>query len=182
MKSLTMCIQKIASKGRLLVFAAAVVVSIAPIVASGGAVHADFVASLCASGGQACLNAWNGGPAVKVYQPSQSPNSGFEWITAADSRYVNVLYTNNLGNPLCVGDLNNDPGDAHAGLVNCGAGALGWGANFEKWPCVDSRGISGVSFRSAHWSNGSNGAWLGPNGTTNGSWFFNNKPSQYCFT
>ncbi len=142
----------------------------------------------CATtGGTACLNAWSGGPWVN------DSTTGFE---SGDNHQNFVLSAvdNASGNPTgnyqlvfagandswagqCIGDANNNSGYADTSLDGCGngtGGGSGWGTNFTV-------GTSGCPsgemwFHNNHWN-----GYLGPGGSANGSHFYLNKPTPYCF-
>lgn len=118
-----------------------------------------------------CLNAWNGGPFVNVYAggPSGTPNNYF----SDNCTFNNPCHIQDAGvnqsEGLCVGDAGNSPGAADTGLVGC----TGWGTNFEAMNCAGA----GVAFYNVHW-----GGYLGPpSGAVNGSHWYLNKPTAYCF-
>jgi hypothetical protein len=77
----------------------------------------------------------------------------------------------------CIGDAYNNSGDADVSLDGCGngtGGGSGWGTNFTV-------GTSGCPagemwFHNNHWN-----GYLGPGGSANGSHFYLNKPTPYCF-
>lgn len=132
--------------------------------------------------GCAYPNAWNGGPWVKVFNVS-AVNNDFTVIQNPQSGFQMLKRTNGTGGNACVGDANNDSGDARASLDSCGSPVgvgNGWGTDFlisSGAPC----GTGQWWFRNVHWS-GVDGAFLGPeNNFSNGSYFYLNKPAAYCF-
>jgi len=133
------------------------------------------------NGGNACLNAWSGGPWVKVYTggfENRDSNEEFSEIVDNNTGWNELEFTgagNNHG--LCIGDAGNSPGNADTALVGCGSTTTdaGWGTNFR----IGTTGCSAGQewFRNVHWN-----GYLGPpNNWVNGSHFYLNKPTPYCF-
>jgi hypothetical protein len=127
----------------------------------------------------AWINAWNGGPFVKVYSSGGVANNDFQLINNAggwELEFQNSGY--------CVGDAYNDQNNDATSLNSCGGvygGSAGWGTLFDvSQPC----GKGSYAFRNRHWSSltGTN-AYLGPpNGWVNGSEFYlNNENLADCF-
>jgi hypothetical protein len=78
----------------------------------------------------------------------------------------------------CIGDSNNNPNLADAGLVACGtaSGNGGWGTNLAY-------GTNGCPSGEAYFFDSHWGGYLGPaNVGVNGSQFYLNKPTPYCFS
>ena len=131
----------------------------------------------------AFINAWGGGPWVKVYT-DYAVNNDFTVIQDTQSGYQMIKRTNGTGGNACIGDANNDPNDARTSLDSCGSPVgvgNGWGTDFlisSGYPCAAGQWW----FRNVHWS-GVDGAYLGPpNNFVNGSYFYLNKPvAAYCF-
>jgi hypothetical protein len=133
------------------------------------------------NGGYACLNAWGGGPFVNVYRDgveSTDTHQDFAIIYNEATGYYELAYAGSEGDSgQCIGDSNNNPNLADAGLVPCGtaSGNQGWGTNMT-W------GTSGCPAHEAwfydyHWN-----GYLGPpDNYVNGSHFFLNKPGALCF-
>lgn len=140
------------------------------------AAHAASGNFWCIETADWCLNAWNGGPFVKVYNSNGGTNNYFTDINSATLGYANMEDTGD-GNyaGYCIGDYNNNANDARAGLVGgCGASNIGWGGNMGTQFCANN---TGVEFWDAHWN-----GWLGPeNSNGNGTQFYLNKPNPYCF-
>jgi hypothetical protein len=136
--------------------------------------------------GTACLNAWGGGPYVN------DSTTGFEsgdnhqnfFLSGVDNANGNATGNYQLGFAgsgswagQCIGDASNNSGDADTSLDGCGnstGGGSGWGTNFTV-------GTSGCPageewFHNNHWN-----GYLGPGGSANGSHFYLNKPTPYCF-
>lgn len=129
------------------------------------------------AGGNVAINAWSGGPAIKTWACDFSNNNFFTVITNQNAKqYSNIEDTGGgFDDGLCIGDLNNNPNDAHSGLVGgCGGSAIGWGGNWGTRLCDNNNGIE---FWNAHW----NGWLVGslPDGT---SFFNNGPPTCYVFT
>lgn len=132
------------------------------------------------TGGQACLNAWNGGPWVKVYTSRGVVNNDFTLVlNHAYNKYV-LEFTGNGTSDECVGDAYNDPNNGYTSLDSCGfTGNAGWGVLFDLGSC----GSNARCFKNVHWSSvqGRND-WLGPvNNYTNGSNFVLNSPNTNYF-
>jgi hypothetical protein len=119
----------------------------------------------------ACLNAWNGGPFVKVYTLGAG-NNDFTMINLGGG---NVGLEDSGDNPWasnCVGDAYNDQNHADTSLDACGSG---WGTNFTTSTSGCPAGW--IAFHNNHWN-----AWLGPpDSYGNGSPFYLNKPNKICF-
>jgi len=122
----------------------------------------------CAGSSNLCLNAWGGGPLVKVYSPGVTNNnfqvvgSGYDQLEFANTNY-------------CIADNNNNPSDAKAALSSIcsdNPDVAGWGVNFTSGFCSGG----GVWFHNNHWN-----GYLGPATSSNGSQFYLNKPTPWCF-
>jgi hypothetical protein len=135
-------------------------------------------------GSYACLNAWGGGPRVNVSTNNNTQNNDFTVIFESNG-YAEFKDTgNNAGSGKCIGDYNNSTSDASTGLVACGTNGVGagWGTQFIPDPfyCLGVGDPNGEAYQNVHW----NGGYLGPVDTTNspnGSHFYLNKPSEFCF-
>lgn len=133
-----------------------------------GSAYAAAPQHYCVNGTE-CLNAWNGGPAVKQNTLS-APNSSFTIID--NGGYKNIEYQGSGYTGWCVGDYGNNSSNASTGLVGgCGTSNVGWGANFTLRDC----GATGYEFYNVHW-----GGWLAPSGGV-GSEFYLNSATPYCF-
>jgi hypothetical protein len=133
-----------------------------------------------------CLNAWGGGPYVNEYTGGVETSDPYQIFFLVNengntdgSGYSQIMFGAN-GDPWsfdCIGDYNNNSGLADAGLVGCGSasGGQGWGTNME----VGTSGCpSGEAwFYDVHWN-----GYLGPGGSANGTHWYLNKPSAYCFS
>jgi hypothetical protein len=140
------------------------------------------------TGGTACLNAWGGGPWVNDYTGGfESRDSNQDFVLSAvynangDATGIYQLGFVGSGSwaGRCIGDAYNDSGYADVSLDGCGngtGGGSGWGTNFTV-------GTSGCPageewFHNNHWN-----GYLGPvGGAVNGSHFYLNKPTPYCFS
>ena len=89
--------------------------------------------SLPRSRGYACLNAWSGGPFVKTYTGGPETSDTNQYFTVfqndAIGGYTEVGFIGDSSySGDCIGDSNNNPNLANAGLVSCGtaSGNEGW--------------------------------------------------------
>lgn len=124
-----------------------------------------------------CINAWSGGPFVKLYTgQGGGSNSDFTVFFVQDGHQALQFTGNSSWAGRCIGDANNDPGNASSSLDVCGfSGGAGWGTRFDAGFTGCPAGYSW--FRNVHW-----GGYLGPQDpNTNGSPFFLNKPTKTCF-
>lgn len=129
-----------------------------------------------------CINAWGGGPWVKLYTGGDTANGDYIWDhgIALPAQYLILSNqgSNWFGN--CIGDAYNDPNDARASLDPCpgqngGSGSGdGWGTHILRDTTVCSNGW--VAFKDLHW-----GGWIGPENEGNGAQFYLNKPSPWCY-
>ena len=137
--------------------------------------------------GTACLNAWGGGPWVDDYTGgTETADSYQNFYLSAEynasghaTGYYQIIYDglDTSWRGQCIGDAYNNSGYADTSLDPCGSasGGQGWGTNMIM-------GTSGCPseeswFYDAHW-----GGYLGPPaGAVNGSHFYLNKPTPYCF-
>jgi hypothetical protein len=125
--------------------------------------------------GQACLNAWNGGPFVRVYIHRGQPNNYFDLRNNSGDIY-NLRATgtsNTRWNNQCIGDAYNNRDLAsikyQTSLDSCG---VGWGTNFTVEICSN-----GVAFKNVH-----SGKYLAPGDFGNGAPFvLNGTKSAGCF-
>ena len=167
-----------------LLITTAVSVPTAGAACTAGAVPGATTAQFCyQNGSYACLNAWSGGPFVKTYTggpETSDTNQDFTLIHNPATDYAEIAFTGGGSwSGYCVGDSNNNPNLADAGLVSCGtSGDAGWGTNLA----VGTNGCPAneVAFFDSHWS-----GYLGPpNGYVDGSDFFLNKPyaTPTCFS
>ena len=133
--------------------------------------------------GNGYLNAWSGGPWVKVYIAGGTSNNDFTLISNAGGWQLE--FTGNGSSGGCIGDAFNDPGNAETSLDACGGsfgGSAGWGTLFDvSQPC----GRGSYAFQNRHWTSQTKvNEWLGPpNPFTEGNpWFLNWANTEYCFT
>ncbi len=138
--------------------------------------------------GTACLNAWSGGPWVNDSTGGPETGDSNQDFFLADVDNANGNATGNYQiifagqgtswADQCIGDAYNNANDAAVSLDGCGngtGGGAGWGTNMH----VGTSGCpSGESwFYDVHWK-----GYLGPPaGAVNGSHFYLNKPTPYCF-
>lgn len=141
------------------------------------------IAGYCTNGGGACLNAWGGGPWVNVYTRGPDKNDShadFQEIAQPGSGMIGYSELEYTGGGTwsgdCVGDASNKSGNADTSLDSCGTTktAPGWGTLFDPVPCTNG----GTAYYNVHWK-----GWLGPvDKAVNGSHFYLNKPSAFCFS
>lgn len=160
---------------RIGVLAAAILLSIGTVLVTGipeASASAPSGNEFCF--GSDCLNSWNGGPWVNVFTggPNGTPNNGFTLIGFGNT--VNIEDTGgNAWDGKCIGDAYNDSVHADTSLDPCGSG---WGTNFTL--VTKGCAINAGAFYNNHW-----GGYLGPpNGAVNGSHWYLNKSTPYCFT
>lgn len=130
------------------------------------------------AGGAKCINAWSGGPFVKLYTGvGGGANSDFDLFSSGNGHVV-LRFTGNSGwAGNCVGDASNDPNQASTSLDQCDISGqhFGWGTLFD--PASGSCPVNRVALRNVRW-----GGYLGPQDqNTNGSPFYLNKPTPWCF-
>jgi hypothetical protein len=127
-----------------------------------------------------CINAWNGGPWVRLYTGGPTANGDFSYEGGTN----HYLAFGNYGSPWanqCIGDANNDPGDARAslnpcpGLFNGNPDGDGWGTHVQKYTSVCPNGWA--AFKDIHWN-----GWIGPQNESQGATIYLNKPSPYCYS
>lgn len=122
------------------------------------------------------INAWGGGPFVKVYQGGGVVNNDFTLINNAGGWQLE--FTGHGYSGYCVGDAYNDPNNGYTSLDPCGGvggGPAGWGTLFDiSQPC----GKGEYVFHNRHW----NGYLDVPQNFTTGDEFvLNNKTLADCF-
>jgi len=122
-----------------------------------------------------CLNSWNGGPWVNVYTGGADGTPNNYFTVLCNTTTGNCTIEDTGGNAWaghCIGDAYNDPNNASTSLDVCGSG---WGTNFKY--VTSGCGPIGVAFYNNHWK-----GYLGPpSGAVNGSHWYLNKPTKYCF-
>jgi hypothetical protein len=132
-----------------------------------------------AQGTFACLNAWNGGPWVRVYEHTGTRNNNFEAIQEPGNGYWYIEFIGGGSwNGKCVGDAYNNVGRADASLDTCpgGSGSAGWGTNFNL--VSNPPGGGQFALYDIHWQ-----GWLCPsNNYSNGSPFYLNDSYECGFT
>ena len=155
------------------------------ILGTPGAAHAQGSGNQWYYGG-AWINAWNGGPWVKVYlNSSHGGGSNDDFTLISNGGHWQLEFTGNGPSGYCIGDAYNDPNHADTSLNPCGGviggGPYGQGTGFIiSQPC----GKGSYAFENEHWTSViREPAFLGPpDGFTNGSLFWlNNANLAYCF-
>jgi hypothetical protein len=134
--------------------------------------------------GSACLNAWNGGPTVKIYSPGVANNYFYIYLylnygNGNEAYSLEATIIGGAYNGYCIGDDGNSPGNASVGLVPCWnaiGGTGGWGINFK----IDNADcpLGEMAFYNIHWR----GYIDPPNSYSNGTEWYLNKPIPYCFS
>jgi hypothetical protein len=125
----------------------------------------------------ACLNAWGGGPWVNVETTINIRNNDFTVIIESNGNAELQDTGGNAWSNYCIGDAYNDPGRRDTSLDPCGGNGqpAGWGTQFTYVTSGCPQGSQ--AFQNLH-SRG----WLGPPVPwVNGSHFYLNKPTKYCF-
>lgn len=124
------------------------------------------------SGKFACLNAWGGGPWVDTYTGGPEDNDTNQMFsTVTEGSYTDLSWTGGSGE--CIGDAYNSSSYADTSLDPCGSG---WGTNFTEGSSGCPQGDDW--FYNSHWK-----GYLGPVANwTNGSHFYLNKPTPYCYS
>ncbi len=162
------------------VIATAIVLPMGTLIALGAspALATNSALQYCVNNGttNACLNAWYGGPEVNVFTNMGAvPNDEFSQNTLSNGNgYLEFVGGGNY-NGFCVGDFNNNSGNADTGLDQCptNSNSGGWGTNFKISTCSSGEG---VAFKNIHW-----GGYLAPGGFSNGTSFYLNHSGEYCF-
>ena len=134
-----------------------------------------------------CLNAWGGGPWVNEYTGGRETGDNHQDFFLADvdnsagqaTGYYHIIFAGSGSwADQCVGDAYNNSGYADTSLDGCGnatGGGTGWGTNMEVGysGCPDGA----LWVYDVHWN-----GYLGPGGSANGTHWYLNKPSPYCFS
>lgn len=137
--------------------------------------------------GTGCLNAWGGGPWVDDYTGGpETRDINQEMFVVNENGNTDgsgnnqiVFVGNDSWGGQCIGDAYNNSGNADTSLDPCAFPAFGQSAGWGTQMTVGTSGCpSGEEwFHDNHWN-----GYLGPvGGATNGSHFYLNKPSKYCF-
>lgn len=126
------------------------------------------------NGVNACLNAWGGGPWVKVNTNNHVVNDDFVLhYESGTGEYYLQFEGGGSWNGMCIGDAYNESYQSTTSLDPCpGAnGGGGWGTNFYAYSSGCPSGE--IAFQNVHWSSKDGTAvYLGPpNNYTNGSIF-----------
>jgi hypothetical protein len=184
--------KKIRRLYRIVAMVGAILLPIGVVLATGipeaSALSGSQFCVVNSNGGEMCLNAWGGGPWVKVETTydSRIQNNRFQ-IRYENNGNVELQFVGGgAWNGQCVGDAYNDPTYASTSLNPCGdinnGNGSGWGTQLQlqQWgpggPCLTNQ----VAFYDWHWH-----GYLGPTSPTaaNGSLWYLNKPSStpICF-
>jgi hypothetical protein len=123
-----------------------------------------------------CINAWGGGPWVKVYNGDDAVNDDFTGIV--NGSYIQLEDTDGgAWNNTCIGDAYNESGYADTSLDPCSSSSgAGWGTLMTAYGASVCGGSDLVAFKDKHW-----GGWLSPSGFSNGDLFYLNTSQPYCF-
>ena len=138
--------------------------------------------------GTGCPNAWGGGPWVNDYTGGFEAGDNHQnfFLSGIDNangnatgNYQLVFAGSGSWAGQCIGDAYNNSGYADTSLDGCGngtGGGSGWGTNFTIGTsgCSDGEGW----FHDNHW----NGYLAPANGDVNGSHFYLNDQSKFCFS
>jgi hypothetical protein len=136
--------------------------------------HAYSGNQWCAKSGYgtlACLNAWSGGPWVKV-SGRGAANNYFNLIQdGTGNSYFKFTGPGNWYNH-CIGDAYNDPNQKHLSSLNpCGRG---WGTYFNAYTACDN--YTGWTFKNVH-----SGKFLSLSGFTSGSSVYLDSNTPTCW-
>ena len=167
-----------------LAIAAATTALLGPaVVMTAGPAFADIGSNWCIGNSDDCINAWGGGPLVNVYTGGPVTNGLFAPVTDSHGQFGYLLF-GHFGvtySSKCIGDNNNDPNNARAALIACpganggSTSGDGWGTHLTEDHTNCATGY--VGYYDTHWR-----GWLGPvAGYGNGSAFYLNKQSPYCY-
>jgi len=169
-------------------------VGVGPIIAAGACFDASNSATpfteqqWCENTvGTGCLNAWSGGPWVNDYTGGpETRDINQEMFLVNENGNTNgsgnnqiIFVGNDSWGGQCIGDAYNDPTYADTSLDPCAFPYFGQSAGWGTQMTVGTSGCpSGEAwFHDNHWN-----GYLGPvGGAVNGSHFYLNKPSKYCF-
>ena len=160
---------------RILMILGASILVISSGAGGRGVAYAQSLDSYCTLS-NICMNAWNGGPYIEVYNNPNVANDNF------DVNNFSIFFGSTTGKYAlaCIGDAGNSPTDARAAL-DPGNGeecpnAAPWGGVFLESVCSLPNGTDGVSFYDYHWK-----GYLAPAGDGNGDAFYLNNPNTFCF-
>ena len=169
-------------------------VGVGPIIAAGACIDASadpvfFTEQQWCENtvGTGCLNAWGGGPWVDDYTGGpETRDINQEMFVVNENGNTDgsgnnqiVFAGNDSWGGQCIGDAYNNSGNADTSLDPCAFPAFGQSAGWGTQMTVGTSGCpSGEEwFHDNHWN-----GYLGPvDGAVNGSHFYLNKPSKYCF-
>ena len=166
---------------RLALLAAGASVVLGASVVTAEAAHAGTGNEWClTSVNTKCINAWGGGPFVKLYTGQGGGSNSDFTVVSAGSGNVVLRFTGNSSwadGKHCIGDAFNDPNHLDTSLDVCdtATGDYGWGTLFTS-------GGSGCPIGFSWFHDNHGNGYLGPaDSNTNGSPFYLNKPSKYCY-
>src|SRR5215475_416691 len=166
---------------RLAALLAAVAVAGTLVLATSGVARADIGNNWClgsTSPGE-CINAWNGGPWVKLYTGGPTKNGLFAATAGSGNSYLIFGNFESSWGSHCIGDANNDQTDSRVSLDACpgatggNASGDGWGTHVQFVTSVCGSGWTAI--KDLH-----TGGWVGPQNEGNGAQFYLNKPSPWC--
>lgn len=127
------------------------------------------------------MNAWNGGPLIKIYN-GQALNNDFLLIhdPHGSGYYELELLTggHSTYDGFCIGDYTGSSTNARAGMVGCGSSSVapGYGALFSLAGSSQGCRSGDYAFKNVHWN-----GWLGATGDLNGDQFYLNNAASVCF-
>lgn len=169
-------------------------VGVGPLIAAGACIDASLDPVMfreqqwCENTvGTGCLNAWGGGPWINDYTGGpETRDINQEMFLVNENGNTDGSGNNQIvfaGNDAwgghCIGDAKNDPNLADTSLDPCAFPAFGQSAGWGTQFTVGTSGCPAGEewFHNNHWN-----GYLGPvGGAVNGSHFYLNKPSKYCF-
>jgi hypothetical protein len=175
-------VKKIQRLYRIGVLAAAILLAIGVLPETGiteaGAVTFYDYYCTAGQGDVGCLNAWGGGPSVKVETDSGPgiQNNRFQVLPVGNGNYQIQFIGGGTYNNDCIGDDGNISGNAAAGLVPCNTHtAAGWGTIFRDRSNLCKGGL--VAYYDSHWR-----GYIGPQMPfVNGTKFYLNNLGLVCF-
>lgn len=127
-------------------------------------------------GGVQVINAWNGGPFVKVWNMAGSTNNDFTAGADPFNNRIVIEYTGGGSwNGQCVGDAYNNSSRADTSLDPCATSGNngGWGTNFSSGN--SGCGSDQLWFHNDHW-----GGYLAGDGV--GTPFYLNVSTKVCYS
>src|SRR5882672_10244729 len=123
-------------------------------------------------GTRGCLNAWNGGPWVRILAHTGAANTYFSLIQDGTGNSYFKFTGPGVWNNHCIGDAYNDPNQEHlASLDPCGKG---WGTYFNAYKSCDN--YTGWTFKNVH-----SGKFLSLGSFSNGANVYLDSSTQTCW-